>query len=91
MRRAFGDTLISIASVLVLLVALVVFDGRVREKALLLLSGKQASADLASVGERVNDLGRIVVQVARDQGMEHAPLMIFVLAATVLVLFMLRT
>jgi hypothetical protein len=29
--------------------------------------------------------------VARDQSIEHAPLVIFVLAATVLVLFMLRT
>ena len=41
--------------------------------------------------ERVSDFGRVVAQVAYDQGVEHAPLMIFALAATVLVLFMLRT
>jgi hypothetical protein len=30
-------------------------------------------------------------QAARDQGLAHAPLLVFVLAASVLVLFMLRT
>jgi hypothetical protein len=33
----------------------------------------------------------VVTEAVRDQSIEHAPLVIFVLAATVLMMFMLRT
>ena len=90
MRRAFGDALVSVGALAVLLLVLTAVDDRVREQISLRFSARPA-AELASVGERVRDLTSVVVEVARDQSLEHAPLLIFVLAATVLVMFMLRT
>ena len=90
MRRAFGDALVSAGALAILLLALTAVDSRVREQISLRLSARPA-AELANVGERVRDLTSVFVEVARDQSIEHAPLLIFVLAATVLVLFMLRT
>ena len=43
------------------------------------------------VGQHVRDLTSVIAGAARDQSLEHAPLLIFALAATVLVLLMLRT
>jgi hypothetical protein len=90
-RRAIADALISIASVLVLLLGIIAIDARVRERALLLLEGKQLSVELTAAGERIAEFSRIAAQVAHDQGMEHAPVVIFVAAAAVLTIFMLRT
>lgn len=90
MRRPFRDALLSVGALAVLLLTLVAVDDRVREQVSLRLA-KPSSAELASAGERVRDLAAVVLEAARDQSLEHAPLMIFVLAATVLVLFMLRT
>ena len=90
MRRPFRDAMLSIGALAVLLLALVAVDDRVREQLALRLA-KPPSAELASAGERLRDLATVVLEAARDQSLEHAPLMIFVLAATVLVLFMLRT
>ena len=90
MRRAFGDALVSAGALAVLLLVLTAVDDRVREQISLRFSARPA-AELANVGERVRDLTSVVVEVARDQSIEHAPLLIFVLAATVLVMFMLRT
>jgi len=91
MRRVLGDGAMSVAGVLTLLLALVAFDDRVREQAAAIVGGGNPSARLVGFGEQARDLAMVVLQAARDQGLEHAPLMIFALAATVLVLFMLRT
>jgi hypothetical protein len=90
MRRPLGDALLSIGALAMLLLALVAFDGRVREQVSLRLSARPA-VELAAAGEQVRDMATVVFEAARDQSIEHAPLMIFALAATVLVLFMLRT
>ncbi len=90
MRRVLGDTITSVGGVLLVLLALVVFDDRVRSQAATIV-GSDASADLTSVGGRLRDFALVVIDVARDQSLDHAPLMIFALVATVLVLFMLRT
>jgi hypothetical protein len=91
MRRVFGDTITSIGAMLLVLVTLVLFDDRVRERAGMLFGGGHPTAQLASVGERARDLALGILQVARDQSLDHASLMIFTLVAMVLVLFMLRT
>lgn len=71
----------------VLLIGLVAVDGRVRER-----FAAAATVDAASAWTtRVGDLGSVVLETARDQSIEHAPLLIFTAAAAVLVLFMLRT
>lgn len=90
MRRAFGEALMSAGVLAVLLLLLVAVDDRVREQISLRFSAPPA-VQLANVGARARDLTSVVMEVARDQSIEHAPLLIFVLAATVLVMFMLRT
>ena len=91
-RRAFGDVLISAGALVALISLLAAFDGRVREQISLRIgSGAGASAQVAEASAALRDLTTLVVDAVRDQSIEHAPLVIFVLAATVLVLFMLRT
>ena len=48
-------------------------------------------AELAQVGSGVQDLGAIVLTAVHEQSIANAPLMIFVVIATVLMLFMVRT
>ena len=44
-----------------------------------------------TAGTHVKGLLNVAIQVLRDQSVERAPLVIFALAAMVLILFMLRT
>jgi hypothetical protein len=90
-RRRAGDVLISMGALSALLITLVLIDGRVREQVSMRIGGAQASADLVNAGSAVRDVVTVVFEAARDQSIEHAPMFIFVLVATVLVLFMLRT
>ncbi len=90
MRRGFGETIMSVGALAVLLLALVMFDDRVREQVWLRLSA-QPAAQLTEAGAEVRNLASVIYDAARDQSIEHAPLMIFVFAATVLVMLMLRT
>jgi hypothetical protein len=91
-RRAFGDTLISVAALITLITVLAAFDGRVREQISLRIgSGQSAANSVSGAGVVVRDLTAVVVDAVHDQTIEHAPMVIFVLAATVLLLFMLRT
>ena len=91
MRRIFGDALISMGALVALLTALVFVDDRVREQVSLRFSGAQPSTELANAGAHLRNLATVVMEAARDQSLEHAPILIFALAAVVLVLFMLRT
>jgi hypothetical protein len=52
--------------------------------------GRSASAELGDAGWRIEEAGRLVLQAVSEQSIEHAPLMIFAVAAGVLLLFMLR-
>jgi hypothetical protein len=89
MPRGFSEALMSAGTVAVLLLALVAFDGRVGDE----ISRRVArpSVELAGAGQQVRDLTSVIAEAARDQSIAHAPLLIFTLAATVLVLLMLRT
>jgi hypothetical protein len=89
-RRTLGETAISVGALGVLVLALAASDGRVREQVATHLSSRPA-AEVASAGELVTDVVRIVFVAARDQSMAHAPLVLFVTAAGALLLFMLRT
>lgn len=46
---------------------------------------------LLSWGERLGDLGGVLVQVVRDQGADNAPLLTLTVVAILLTGFMLRT
>jgi hypothetical protein len=91
MRRVINDALISVGALVVLLVGLVSVDDRMRERLVAALSAPPNSAQIASAADRIGDVSRVLFIALRDQSVEHAPLVIFGVAATVLVLFMVRT
>ena len=89
-KRAVGDALMSVAALAVLITILAAMDERMRKEVMLRVNG-DASAQIASATATVNSLAAVVIDAVRDQSIEHAPLVIFVLLAGVLLLFMLRT
>lgn len=88
MRRVFGDAMISLCAVLGLLLMLVAIDPRVRYQFASVWGG---SGTTTSVSRDLAEISTVVLSSVRDHGIDNAPLMIFALAATVLVSFMLRT
>ena len=88
MRRVFGDAVISFCAVLALLLMLVSVDPRVRIQVASLWGGSGTST---SVSKDLSEISTVVLSAIQDHSIDNAPLMIFALAATVLVLFMLRT
>ncbi len=92
MRGGLGDTLISTGALVILLVAIVSMDTRVRDHVMRLVpGGGAASSEITSVARQASDTASAVMGAARDQSIEQAPLVIFVTVATILVLFMVRT
>ena len=90
MRRAFGDAVISAAALVVLLVGIVAIDDRVRERVSSVIRTGEVSSSIGSVTSIASDVAGVLMVAARDQGLDHAPLAVFVVAATALVLAMLR-
>jgi hypothetical protein len=91
MRRPFAGALPAAGGVVALIVGLAAVDVRVRDQIALLVRSGGPTDELVTVGNRFQELMGILVQAVRDQSIEHAPLVIFALAAMILVLFMLRT
>jgi len=90
-KRAIGDALISVAALCALIAMLAAFDVRVREQISMRVSAGQPAAQVANAEATVRNLASVVFLAARDQSIEHAPMVIFVLLAIVLFMFMLRT
>jgi hypothetical protein len=90
MRRAFGEALLSAGTVAVVLLVLVGVDDRVRSE-LTQRFMSNPTQEIASAGQHAQHLTTVIAIAAREQSLAHAPMLIFALAATVLVLFMLRT
>ena len=86
-RRVFGDAVISLCALLALLLMLVAIDPRVRVQVASAWGGSTST----SVSKDMREISTVVLSAIQDRGIDNAPLMIFALAATVLVLFMLRT
>jgi len=89
-RRVFGDALISAAALVVLLIGLMVIDDTVRERLLSVVQNADVSSSVGSIVSTAGNLSGAVLMAARDQSLDHAPLAVFVVAATALVLAMLR-
>ena len=89
MHRVFKDALISSAALLILLIALVAIDHRVRERVEAAIQG-DLSSEVRSATSMAGEVASVVMIAARDQSIDHAPMVVFVFAATVLVLGMLR-
>ena len=85
----FKDALISSAALLILLIALVAIDHRVRERVEAAVQG-DLSSEVRSATSMAGEVASVVMIAARDQSIDHAPMVVFVFAATVLVLGMLR-
>jgi hypothetical protein len=90
MRRVMNDAMLSAGALLALLTVLVAVDGRVREHALRLGHGR-GNSDLAFVSGQARDLASVALGVVSDSVRMHPTLAIFVVAATVLTVFMVRT
>jgi hypothetical protein len=90
MRRAFTETLMSAGAVMLLLIALVCIDDRLREQVTQRVMS-HPTAELATQGKLAGDLTSEVVLAARGQAAAHKPFVLFALVAGVLVVFMLRT
>jgi hypothetical protein len=78
-------------AVLLLLVALVSIDERVRDRLTQLVTAPPSTARIVDAGAQIENVSTVMFKAARYQSVEHAPLVIFGVAATILVLFMLRT
>ena len=89
-KRAIGDALISVTALCALIALLAAFDPRVREQISMRVAS-QPAAQMANAEATVRNLASVVFVAARDQSIEHAPMVIFVLLAIVLFMFMLRT
>lgn len=87
MRRGLGDALMSAGALVILGVALVSLDARVRDYVWRFVSGTSVTDARLEIG----DLGSVILAALRDQTMSHAPLTIFVVAGAVLFLFMVKT
>ena len=90
-RRSVTSGLTASGGVLALLVGLALIDERVRERLSRLFSSRAASGEIATAGARLQEMTEVLALAVRDQSIEQAPLVIFGLAAIVLLLFMLRT
>jgi hypothetical protein len=90
MRRPVREALLSAATLALVLLVLVSIDDRVRGEFRSRFAAGP-SHQLVTAGNEAHTLTAMVAQVARDQALAHAPLVIFATAATVLVVFMLRT
>ena len=88
MRRVAQDALISVAALAVLLLCLVSIDVRVREHVERVVNG---ATPASFGGDQLSAIGSMVFVAARDQSVAHAPLAIFVAAATLLLVALLRT
>jgi len=90
MPRAFGETMMAAATVAFVLFVLVSFDERVRDEFSMRFVA-HPTEQIASAGYQARTITTVIAEAAHRQSLEHAPLLIFTLAAIVLVLFMLRT
>jgi hypothetical protein len=87
--RGLREGVGSIVSVAIVLMVLVSMDPRVKTRVADLFHDPVAGGMTA--GSRLGELGQALWLAARDQSVEHAPLVVFFAAGAVLVLFMLRS
>jgi hypothetical protein len=74
-----------------LIIGLAVIDDRVRDQVAMVFARQGPTAEMASIGSRFEDMAVIVANAMLDQSIEHAPMVIFAVAAMILVLFLTRT
>ena len=90
MRKVLGEALISMAALVILLAALMALDPRVRDHVNNVLRKDTLSADVARVNAEAHSTVTVITVAAREHGLDHASLAVFVVVATGLVVAMLR-
>lgn len=86
MKLGMRQAIVSPAIFATMLLMLVSFDDRVRDRFADLFG-----AGVGPWGDRVADFGSALANAARYQSIENAPLLIFSVVGAVLVLFMFRS
>jgi hypothetical protein len=84
------DLATSLSGFLAVLATLIVFDDRVARQ-LAILSKHGPERELLVMRDFLSSLGRAIALAARDQSIEHAPMLVFTAIAILLVIFMVRT
>jgi hypothetical protein len=90
-RRSVFGGFTAVAGLCALVASLAIMDERVRDEISRVVSGHAPSGEIVTLGAQAQDMATVLIQAARDHTMAHAPLVIFAVAALVLVLFMTRT
>jgi hypothetical protein len=90
MRRAFDNALLSAGAAVILVLFLVALDPNVRAQ-VWRQAGTSPSVHLADASQKASHIAHILWAAVRDQSFANAPMLIFGVAAAVLVMFMLRT
>ncbi len=88
MKLGVREAVLSPAIFGAILLMLVSVDGRVRDRFANLVTGGDG---VASLGDRLADLGGALMSALRYQSIENAPLLVFATVGAVLVIFMVRT
>ena len=84
------DLATSMAGFGAVLGTLIVFDERVARQ-LAILSKRAPEHELLVMRDWFGSLGSAVAAAARDQSIDHAPMLVFTAVAILLVIFMVRT
>ncbi len=90
-RPSFFGGATAIGGVTALVLGLAILDERVRLQLARVFSGKGPTDEIASVGNSFQQLMSVTWQAIADQSIENAPLVVFSIAALVLVVWMTRT
>lgn len=89
-RRMCGDVLVSAGVLAAVVGALMSIDARVREQVRAAL-GAASPGGLGDASGRVGEAAAALLDAARTQSIEHAPLVVFAVVATVLLLALARS
>jgi len=89
-RRVCGDLVVSAGVVAAVLGVLVSIDERVREQ-MRVVARAASPTGIGEAGARVREAGLTLFDAARTQSIEHAPLVIVAVIATVLLLALARS
>ena len=84
------DWATSAAGFMTVLTTLVVFDERVAHQ-FAILSKRGPDRELVVMRDWLSSFASVVMVVARDQSLDHAPMLVFTMVAILLVIFMIRT
>ena len=86
MKIGWKQSIASAGVLAALLLLLVSIDPRVRDH----MSGLVSPGGASTMGQGAMDLAGVLVSAVKHQSIENAPLVIFAVVGTILVLFMLK-